>query len=58
MAGTGLCAECMLIARNKRLAPGYDDTKQVTHDQVIANVAAVLGGRVISDTPTEGNNAA
>jgi hypothetical protein len=47
---TGLCAECKHVARNRRLtgAPA-DTTDPVTHDQAIANVAAILGGRIIHE---------
>jgi hypothetical protein len=44
---TGLCAECKLIARSKRMSPSYDDTGQVSCDEAIANVTTFLGGRII-----------
>jgi hypothetical protein len=42
---TGLCAECQLIARNKRISPSYDDTGNVTRDEAITNITRIFGGR-------------
>ena len=45
---TRLCAECKLVARNRRLTgQPADTTNLVTYRQAITNVATVLGGRVI-----------
>lgn len=46
---TGLCAECKLIARNRRMSATHDDTEQVTLEEAVANIIAILGGRVISE---------
>ncbi len=47
---TRLCAECKLIARNRRLSGQPTDTADpVTHDQALANITAILGGRIIHE---------
>ena len=46
---TRLCAECKLISRHKRMSVTYGDTGQVTLAQAVANIVAILGGRVISE---------
>jgi hypothetical protein len=47
---TRLCAECKLLARNRRLTvQPTDTTNPVTHDQAIATISAILGGRIISE---------
>ena len=48
---TGLCAECKLVARNKRL--GFDDTGQVSRAEAITNVTAILGGRPVVARPAD-----
>ncbi len=48
---TRLCAECKLVFRNERLSGQPADTAEpVILADAIQNVAAVLGGRLISDT--------
>ena len=49
---TRLCAERKLYARHKRTAVTYGDTEQVTVAQVVANIVAILGGRVTSERDT------
>jgi hypothetical protein len=45
---TRLCAECKLIARNRRLSGQPADTADpVTYAEAIATVAAVLGAHII-----------
>ena len=47
---TRLCAECKLIARNRRLTGAPPDTTDpVTYQQAVATITAVLGGRIISE---------
>ncbi len=47
---TRLCAECKLIARNRRLSRQPADTAEpVTHTPAIANIIAILGGRIIHE---------
>jgi hypothetical protein len=47
---TGLCAECKLCARNERLSGKPADTADpVNRAEAIANITAVLGGRIIHD---------
>ncbi|BBY01041.1 hypothetical protein [Mycobacterium seoulense] len=47
---TKLCAECKLIARNRRLSGQPADTANpVTHTEAVANVTTVLGGRIIHE---------
>jgi hypothetical protein len=46
---TGLCAECKLISRHKRMSVTYGGTGQVTLARAVANIVAILGGRVISE---------
>lgn len=51
---TRLCAECKRIARNRRLSGHPADTADpVTHDEALANIIAVLGGRIIWETPDQ-----
>jgi hypothetical protein len=51
---TGSCAECKLIARNQHPSGEPADTGDpVTHAEAIANIEAVLGGRIISDVLLE-----
>jgi hypothetical protein len=45
---TRLCAECKLVARNRRLAGQPADTANpVTYDDAIANITRILGGRIL-----------
>jgi hypothetical protein len=45
---TGLCAQCKLIARNRRLSDRPADVSDpVTKADAIADVTVVLGGRII-----------
>ena len=48
---TGLCAECKLVARNRRLTGQPADTaaEPVTYDEAITNITRILGGRIISE---------
>jgi hypothetical protein len=46
---TGSCAACKLIARNKRLAPAYDDGGRVSLAEALHNVATILGAHPLSD---------
>ena len=46
---TGLCAECKLITRNKRMSPTYDDSGQITYAEAIQNITTILGGRIITE---------
>jgi hypothetical protein len=45
---TGLCAECKLIARNRRLTgQPADISDPVSYDDAILNLATILGVRTI-----------
>jgi hypothetical protein len=47
---TRLCAECKLVARNRRLSgQGADVANPVTCDAAIANITTILGGRILAD---------
>ena len=47
---TRLCAECKLVARNRRLTgQPVDTTEPVSHREAIAAVTAILGGRIITE---------
>ncbi len=47
---TRLCCECKLIARNRRLTGAPADTAEpVTPTEAIANIIAILGGRIIHE---------
>jgi hypothetical protein len=47
---TRLCAECKLVARNRRLSgQPADTTASVTPEQAVATITAVLGGRIIHE---------
>ena len=43
---TGYCRECKLIARNERISANHVSAGQVGHDEALANIAAILGGRI------------
>jgi hypothetical protein len=45
---TRLCAECKLIACNRRITgQPADIADPVAHDEAVANVTKILGGRII-----------
>lgn len=47
---TRLCAECKLIARNRRLTgQPADTTEPVTHDQAIKNIATIIRCHIIHE---------
>jgi hypothetical protein len=51
---TRLCAECKLVARNRRLTGQPADTADpVAYHDAIANITTVLGGRIISTTEAD-----
>jgi hypothetical protein len=59
---TGLCRECKLIVRNRRLSSQLTDaTDPVSHREAITTVTWFLGGRIVADTnpspTTEGDPA-
>jgi hypothetical protein len=51
---TGLCSECKLVTRNQRLTGKPADAgAPVTRAEAIANIEAVLGGRIISEAEAD-----
>lgn len=50
---TRLCAECKLVARNRRLTgQPADTTEPVSHRKAIATVTAILNARPVGEKTT------